>query len=80
MSDAAHFVRLVVHDEGHPDACTAGARGAADAMHVVVAVLWGVEVHDLRDVVDVDAARGHVGGHKGVHVTRLEVGQGALAL
>ena len=37
------------------------AAGAADAVHVVLGRVRHVEVDDVRDVVDVDAARGDVG-------------------
>jgi hypothetical protein len=37
--------------------------------------LGSVEVDDVRQVVDVDAARGDVGGHQHLHVAVLEVGR-----
>ena len=61
-----------------PDA--AGAAGAADAVDVALAVLGRVEVDDVRDAVDVDAAGGDVGGDQDVDVPGLEAGQGLLAL
>jgi hypothetical protein len=61
VRDLADVARLVVHHEGHTDSGAARAAGSADAVHVGVAVLGGIEVHDLGDVVDVDAASRHVG-------------------
>ena len=40
----------------------AGARGAADAVHVALGDVGQVEVDDVADAVDVDAAGGDVGG------------------
>ena len=44
-----------------PTPVRAGAAGAADAVHVALAVVRRVEVDDVRDAVDVDAAGGDVG-------------------
>ena len=58
----------------------AGAGGAAGTVRVVLEVGRRVEVHDARDAVDVDAARGDVGGHEGLHLAVGERGQRPLAL
>ena len=50
--------------DGDGGALLAGASGAADAVDVVLVVAGHVVVDDVIDVVDVDAARGHVGGHQ----------------
>src|SRR5262249_53235054 len=64
-------------DQG--DALGAGARpgGAADAMHVVLDVLWQVPVHDVGDALDVQPARGDVGGHQHGELAVLEIAQDA---
>jgi hypothetical protein len=49
-------------------------------VHVPVAVGGGVVVDDVRDVVHVQAAGGHVGRDEGVDAPRLEAREGALAL
>ena len=49
-------------------------------MDVVLWVGGYVEVHDVGDVRDVDAARQHVGGDKYVHLALAEVGERVLAL
>ncbi len=56
--------------------------GAADAVHVVLGHVGQLEVHHVRQHVDVDAARRDVGGHQHLQVAGLEVGQrlGARAL
>ena len=58
----------------------ARAAGAARAVHVAVLVLGGVEVDDVADVGDVDAAGGDVGRDQHVDVPALERGERALAL
>ena len=53
-------------------------------MHIVLGDHRQLEVHDLRQFVDVDAARGDVGGHQRLQLAGLELGQragaGGLAL
>ena len=49
-------------------------------MDVVLGVGGDVEVDDVADVRDVDAAREHVGGHEHVHLAVAELLEGALAL
>jgi hypothetical protein len=62
----------------------AGAPGAADAVDVVLRHVRQLEVDHVRQLVDVEAAGGDVGGHQHAHVAALEAGQrpraGALAL
>src|SRR5215831_7048128 len=51
-------------DDGDGGAAASGASGAADAMHVIVGVMRDVEVEDVADGGNVEAARGHVGGNQ----------------
>ena len=53
----------------------AGAAGAADAVHVVLGHVRQLEVDDVRQLVDVDAARGDVGRDQHLQVALLEVGE-----
>ncbi len=62
------------------DARVAGARGAADAMHVALGNVRQVVVDHVTDAVDVDAAGGDVGGDQHAHLAFAEVGEHALAL
>ena len=73
------FVRRA---EGNGDAVRAGARGAADAVDVLLRHVRQVEVDDVGDVVDVDAARGDFGGDENARLALLEAIErtGALAL
>src|SRR5690606_23885283 len=65
--------------EGHRDAGGAGAAGAADPVHVRLGLFGGVVVDDVRDVGDVDAAGGDVGGDEHVDLAGAERPQGPLA-
>ena len=78
--DAAHLGGLVGEHEAGAGAALPGAAGAADPVHVGVAVAGSVEVDHVGDVGDVDAAGGHVGGDQHFDVTALEAGEGAFAL
>src|SRR5262249_17492774 len=51
-------------NDGDGGAAPSGASGAAGAMHVVVGVMRGVEVEDVADRGNVEAARGDVGGNQ----------------
>src|SRR6185312_15062717 len=55
-----------------------GARPAraADAVDVILGDVRQVEVHDVREVLDVEAARRDVGGDEHLHLALLEVLQG----
>src|SRR5262249_48078974 len=57
----------------------AGTARAADAVHVGLGDLGQVEVDDVADLVDVDAARRDVGGDQHADLAALEVGERALA-
>jgi hypothetical protein len=60
--DRARLVTFRAGEEGDPRSAAARAPGPPDAVHVGVAVLGRVEVDHVRDPVDVDPARGDVGG------------------
>ena len=57
-------------------AATAGTAGAADAVNVVFLDVGQLEVDHVRQLVDIQAAGGDIGGHQDAHLVRLEVGQG----
>ena len=82
--EAAVDERPLVHvgpvDERDRDAGLAGAAGAAGAVQVGVGVVGDGVVDHVRDVVDVDAARGDIGRDQDVLLAGLERGHGALAL
>ena len=63
--DVGQEIAFIAGDEGECGAFRFARRqspGAADAMDVIVAVLWDVVVDDVRDAADIDPASHHVGG------------------
>ena len=58
----------------------AQARGAADAVDVVLGIEGQVVVVDVRHAVDVQAARGDVGRHEDLELAGLELLEQRLAL
>jgi hypothetical protein len=72
--------RVALAGEADRVALRAQARGAADAVHVVLGVERQVVVVDVADAVDVQAARGHVGRHQDLQLAGLELLQQRLAL
>ena len=61
--DIAQIIALRRIAEGDGDALPARPRGAADAVDIAFRLVGQFEIHHMRDVVDVDAARGDVGCH-----------------
>ncbi len=59
-------------DDGDGGAALAGAAGAADAVDVVVGVMRHVEVEDVADVGNVEAAGGDVGGDQQLRLAVAE--------
>ena len=55
-----------------------GPASTADAVQVGLLVVGALVVDDVRDVVDVDAARGDVGGHEDIDLAGAEGAQGLL--
>lgn len=51
-------------DERVGFACCAGATGATDAVNIVVVGVRLVEIDDVADIWDVEAAGCNVGGHE----------------
>lgn len=82
LSLALHRAALVRQGEGHDGALVAGAGRTAGAVQVVLVVGRRVDLQDDRDVVDVDAAGGDVGGdeHREGAVTERTEDAVALAL
>ena len=76
----ATFRVSAVTDQRDHQASGAGARGATRAVEVGLAVFGGVEVDDAGDAVDVDAARGDVGGDERLDAAHLEGRERTVAL
>ena len=74
-------VRLLLgQHERDAGAAAAGAAGAADPVGVGARLFRRVEVDHVRDVVDVEAAGGDVGGDERAHLARVEAGERLLPL
>ena len=78
--EATEVTQVFAGDEG--DSSTRGERAArtANAVHVVFNLVREVEVHDVTDAVNVDAARSNVGRNENADFTILESLQCTLAL
>src|SRR6185369_7892693 len=70
---------LVQAHQADGGAVVAGPAGAADPVHIVFRHVRDFVIHHVRQVVDVDAARGDVGGDQCADVSALETGQGLRA-
>ena len=80
LLDVAEQLQLVDADQRDGVAVDAGAAGAADAVDVVLGDHRQLEVDDVRERLDVEAARGDLGGDQDREPAGLEVGQRADAL
>lgn len=67
-------------EEAQAGAATVGSARASDAMNVLFDVARKVVVHDVRDVLDVDAAAGDVGGNENADLSAFDVGQRLLSV
>ena len=75
--DVVQELRLVDADQRDGPAVDAGTTGPADPVDVVLGDHRQLEVDDVRQRVDVEAARGDLGGDEDRVLVRLEVGEGA---
>ena len=80
LLDVAQQPMLARLGERDRDAFASGAAGAADAMHVRLGRRGHVVVHDVRHVLDVESARGDVGGDEQVRRVGAELLHHAVAL
>src|SRR2546430_5825134 len=76
--DIAQVSPLLRAAESNCDARRSGPRGAADAVHILFGHVGQVEVHDMADARNINAARGYVGRDQYLDVARLEPGNRAL--
>ncbi len=78
--DVIEQLELVDADQRHGVAVDAGPAGPADAVDVVLGDHRQLEVDDVRECLDVEPARGDLGGDQHGEPAGLEVGQRAHAL
>ena len=75
-----HLLGRRLNDEGESFALFAGPAGTADAVNVVGVGRRFVEIYNVSNVVDVQAAGGNVGGHQHLQLVLLEQGKGPQTL
>ncbi len=80
LFDVAEKSHLVPRAQRDRDALRAGARGAADAVHVTLRNVRQIVVDDVTDAFDVDAAGGDVGRDQRADLPAAKIGEHALAL
>ena len=51
-------------DQGQGPAGTPGAAGPADPVDIIVGIVRHIEIEDMGDAADIQAAAGHVGAHE----------------
>src|SRR5450830_1523067 len=73
--DAFQQFFFVRRYQGNGFARTTGAAGTADTVYIVFVDVWQLEVDHVRQLVDIQAACGDIGGHHDAYFTGLEVGQ-----
>ena len=62
------------------NASCARARGAANAVNIAFGHVGQVKIDDMRDIVDINATRGNIGGDQQTQLASFKVRQSALAL
>ena len=72
LLDILDVLGILAGDQRIGDAGRAAAAGAADAVDVIVGMPRRVEVEDVADALDVEPARGDVGGDEDVDMPVLE--------
>ena len=78
--DVAEQVALFRVAERYGDARGASACRAPDAVNIALRHIRQLEVHDVRDLVDIDAARGDIGCDQHAYLRCPKGRQGSLAL
>src|SRR6267154_1987464 len=73
LLDAAQLAAFAAVAERQGDARGAGARGAADAMDVALGVGRQLVIDDVGHAVDVDTARGEIGGDQHAGLAAAEI-------
>src|SRR3954453_18998526 len=79
LLDRGHRLGIEGGDDGDRSPGAAGAAGTTDAVNVVVGMMRHIEVEDVADDGDIEAAGGDVGGdqHRNLPLSKLVEGRGA---
>src|SRR4051812_26803624 len=78
--DGADVVEVFGGIDGEGIAEELGAAGAADAVDVILGMAGHVEIDDVRDALDIEAAGGEIGGDEHFEEARFEALQRLHAL
>ena len=84
LLDRCKVFRFIGADERESVAFAPRARRAPDTVHIVLGNVRQLEVHDLRQIVNVESPRGNIRRHENADLSAFEVGKstraGALGL
>ena len=78
--DEAELLSVARSDQGDRDARLAGAGGSSGAMGVDGRVIGQMVVNDVGDVLNIQAARGNIGGHENADSLVAELAHHRVAL
>jgi hypothetical protein len=70
--NALDIPSLAWRGKGHGLARFTGAAGTADAVNVILGVRRKIEVHDERNIVNIDTAGGNISGDQNSILARFE--------
>ena len=80
LFNGLQFAHLGGCAKGDRIALGPGACGATDPVDVVFRHIGHVEIINMPDAGNINAARGNIGGHQHIQLTLTELGQGAVAV
>lgn len=72
LLDGVDMLGVALRDDGEGGAGAAGATGAADAVNVVFRMDRNIEIEDVADIGDVEAASSNVGGDEQLQIPSLK--------
>lgn len=75
LLDVAQVSTFVLRAERNRHAILAGARGAADPVHIAFRHVRQFKIHHMADAGDINSSGGNVGGDQHADAAGLEVGQ-----
>ena len=76
LLEIGQFVKIT---EGESRSLRSGAAGPADPMDIGFRLIGKLKVDDMRKRIDIDSARGNIGGNQYADFSALKVGQRLLA-
>ena len=77
LLDCAKQLHFLGIHEGYGRSRAACTPGATNTMHVIFGHVRQLEIHDVRQVLNVESPRGYVGRDQYWYVATLELGKGS---